>query len=177
MDVKKSFIMVCLMILIMIIIGGVSASEDIGSVSSSGDLNATLKVNDIDEVDNLASDNGADSDDGNLKANDNNERISASNENDLVGAIDDTGRGNTFSDLSSFLTATSSNGQDIILTHDYSGTGAEINVRYLLSITGNKAGTGGAITIDHQNAAARIFSVYGGQSITFQNIIRIRLPL
>ena len=73
MDVKKSFIMVCLMILIMIIIGGVSASEDIDSVSSSGDLNATLKVNDIDEVDNLASDNGADSDDGNLKATDDNE--------------------------------------------------------------------------------------------------------
>ena len=95
------------MILIMIIIGGVSASEDIDSVSSSGDLNATLKVNGIDEVDNLASDNGADSDDGNLKATDDNEVL---------------GDGGNFASLNTQISSTN---YKIDIFGDYTADGAQ----------------------------------------------------
>ena len=157
MVVKKSFIMVCLMILIMIIIGGVSASEDIDSVSSSGDLNSTLKVNDIDEVDNLASDNGADSDDGNV------ENLSASNDNILKE--DSVG---TFSDLSTDL----GQGSEINLNKNYKAATA--------GTTGITIGTGITL-IDGKghyldaNNLGRIFTIQAGAAahhhiLTLQNI-------
>ena len=86
MDVKKSFIIACLVLMIMMIVGGVSASEDIDSISSAGDLNETLEVNEIDEGDNLASD-GSDSDGGNLKASDDNDVLGAGTITELNTAI------------------------------------------------------------------------------------------
>ena len=59
MGVKKRYITVCLMLLIMMIIGGVSASEDIDPISASDDGNETLQINEIDEEDNLATDSGS----------------------------------------------------------------------------------------------------------------------
>ena len=143
--------MVCLMILIMIIIGGVSASEDIDPISASDDGNETLQINEIDEEDNLATDSGSvsvDNQNSNIdrevlssmgvddisddvimhegKKISKEEALGASSDEDVLSAdgsntVNDSSTGDNFNKLNDLITQ--NRGKNIVLTHDYSYPG------------------------------------------------------
>ena len=131
MGVKKCYITVCLMLLIMMIIGGVSASEDIDPISASDDGNETLQINEIDEEDNLATDSGSvsvDNQDSNIDREvlssmgvddisddvimhegrkvSKDEALGASSDENVLGdSVIDTGVGDKFTNLNKFITS------------------------------------------------------------------------
>ena len=131
MGVKKRYITVCLMLLIMMIIGGVSASEDIDPISASDDGNETLQINEIDEEDNLATDSGSvsvDNQDSNIDREvlssmgvddisddviihegrkvSKDEALGASSDENVLGdSVIDTGVGDKFTNLNKFITS------------------------------------------------------------------------